>query len=490
MSPPDPLPPADAPRPRVGAACAVVTGCGLLGLVAVGVIIYLTITLFTRLADDTTDASTYNRFAPRPGPVQPTALAKPRDTIPLPGTVGAVCRAAGGRYLVLHVTRPSQLVVFDPNAAAIVKTIELDDPNCLIAGTASKLFVYRRTAHRLERYDLVTWERSVSKPTSPKSVDALVAGPGSDGPVLLVGLRGKQTGADVVAVEADTLTAGDRQEIGWRDGPVRVSHDGRLVGVAGSARGGDGLLLRFGVGDKPDERHVQPTSGLGHLAPSPDGRWAYTAVGVYDADGNRRLPPVGGYLFTIPPAQGSGLFVSADVEGKGALPAFGKRLRLHLAEDADSAADLPGSPPSGAPVRPGPETPVGADARVHLWPSAGLLAVLPATSSAIELHKVDVAAELKTSRRDHLLIGSDPPTAAVRGSVWTYTPTVWSNRDGKWNWSVTGPVGMTPSPEGRITWSVPSDFAEEVRVTVRVADADGRTAEQTFRVVPTDAPGP
>lgn len=495
MTPPDPFPPADHPRPRVGVACAVVAGCGLAGLAAVAVLIYLAVTLFTRLgADD--EAGGSNRFAPRPGPVVPTTLAKDRDTIKLPGTVAAVCRAAGGRYLVLHVPqgRRSQVVVFDPNTAAVVQTLDVDDPKCLIAGTASKLFVYRQTANRLDRYDLVTWERerSVAKPASPKSVDVMLAGPGSDGPVRLVGVRGKLTSADVVAVDADTLTADDRvEETVWCEGPVRVSHDGRRVGVANAGAGGGGVLLRFEPGAAPEWWSLKVPRSLGHLAPSPDGRWAYTAVGVYDPTGNTRLGPAGGYRFTLPAAHGSDLFVSADVKAGGATPAFGESIRLHLADAPDPAvAGLPGRPPAGVPVVPGPETPVAADLRVHLWPAAGLLAVLPATGQSIDVFKVDVGKRLRESRVEHLVIGSDPPTAAVRGSEWRYTPAVWSSRADMPTVMVSGPLGMGVSPAGELSWSVPSDLAEEVRVTVTVIDAGAKSAEQTFRVVPTDAAGP
>src|SRR5262249_46961648 len=180
----------------------------------------------------------------------------------------------------------------DPNVGAVVKSLPLDEPNSLFAGTASKLFVYRPKANGLERYDLVSWERerTVAKPARLTSLDTLVAGPGSDGPVLLVGDR-SQTSGDLVTVEEDTLEAGPVRETGWPNGTVRTSHDGRLVGVTAAGGAGGGVLLRFGPGGTIEESPLQIARSLGHVAPSPNGRVVYTAVGTYDRDGALRLPP-------------------------------------------------------------------------------------------------------------------------------------------------------------------------------------------------------
>lgn len=487
MSTPEPNPPANAARPRIGTACAVVAGCGLAGLVAVGVLIYLAVTLFNQIGGDNPEGGGSGKRGPRPGPVLPTRLAGDRATVELPGLVDGVCRAAGGRYLVLRAQNPGRLVVFDPNAAAVVKTLDLEEPNSLFAGTASKLFVYRPKALSLDRYDLVSWERerSVAKPARLKSVDTLVAGPGSDGPVLLVGDR-SQTSGDLVTVDADTLKAGAVRETNWPNGTVRVSHDGRLVGVTAAGGAGGGVLLRFGPGGSVEESPVQVPRGLGHLAPSPDGRFAYTAVGVYDRDGARTLSPTDGYFYTLPTAQGSDLFVSIPMDATGAEPVLREPIRLHLADDARPLADLPGRPPGVLSFRIGREPPLRPDMRVHLWPAAGLLALISASQKAIELYKVDVPALLKKSGKDYLVIGSDPPTTAVRGATWSYQPAVWSSGGTPTVGLNARPPGMAADPKGTITWPVPADFPDsEVEVRLEVADG-GRKAEQVFHVVLTD----
>jgi hypothetical protein len=458
------------------------------------VAIYLAVTLINGIGGDNRDAGS-DRRGPRPGPVLPTELAGDHGTIDLRGRFDAVALAAGGRYLILRTQDPSQLVVFDPNAAAIVKTLDLDDPKAVPAGTAAKLFVYRPRAHRLDRYDLVTWEkeRSVPKPEGLTSVEILLAGPGSDGPVLLVGERGL-TGADVVAVDAGTLAADPVREVEWHRGLARVSHDGRLVGNVGAgpaAALSGAILVRPVPGGWFETSRLQATRGLGHAAPSPDGRFVYTAVGVFKPDGTRKLQPAeGDYFFTLPTAQGSDLFVSLGVDTAGTEAMLRGPARLHLADDRAAVADLPAAAPRGFTPLPGRGQGVPADQRVYLWPAAGLLAVLPATGKSIELYKVDVAKLLKQSRKGYLLIGSDPPTAAARGTTWSYQPVVWSNGDLPPTLEVKGPPGMGMSPKQTLTWPVPADFPEpEVQVKVQVTDKTGRTAEQAFRIVLTEGPG-
>ena len=126
------------PRPRMLGACAVAGCLGLAGLAAVGVLIYVAVLLFTHLADEGAPDSGAGKGGrgPRPGPVAPTQLAKDRETIDPGGEFDAVCRAAGGRYLVLRIPSKKQLAVFDPNAAALVKQLDVDE-NVLFAGTAA-----------------------------------------------------------------------------------------------------------------------------------------------------------------------------------------------------------------------------------------------------------------------------------------------------------------------------------------------------------------
>jgi hypothetical protein len=488
MSTPDPFPPADAPRPRIGTACAVVAGCGLAGLVAVGVLIYLAVTLFNQLGNGNPEGGGKGTGGPRPGPVLPTQLARDHDTIKLRGEFDAVCRAAGGRYLVLRIPSQKQLAVFDPNTATVVKSLPLDEPNSLFAGTAAKLFVYRPQARRLERYDLVSWERerTAPKPGDLTSVEALLAGPGSDGPVLLVGEQSPRLAA-VAAVDADTLKPEPLRNVEWRwPGPARVAHDGRVIGVAGrdTSVPPGGLILRStpGTGFEP-----RPISPAGHVAPSPDGRVVYTAGGTFDPDGTQKLRPPGGYFYTLPTAHGSDLFVSLAVDTEGRQPVIRPPIFLDLAGDRVPVDRLPGEPPA---LDPRDQDDVLADLRVQLWPAAGLLAVLPISKKTIELYKVDVEKLLKKSGKEYLVIGSDPPTAAVRGEGWSYTPVVWSSGTGEPTVEVKGPPGMGATVKGKIIWSVPPNFAEpEVQVRVTATDGTGRTAEQAFRVVLTDAAG-
>jgi len=132
---------------------------------------------------------------------------------------------------------------------------------------------------------------------------------------------------------------------------------------------------------------------------------------------------------------------------------------------------------------------IPADLRVHVWPAAGLAAVLPNTPpTQLKLYKVDVPGMLRDSGRPYLLFGSDPPTTAVRGQTFSYTPEVWSSTTPPPQVEfVSGAQGM--KMQGRqLVWDVPTNFEPgEVEVHLQTSDPKtGKTADQKFRVVVLD----
>ena len=426
----------------------------------------------------------------RPGPVAPTALAAARHTVPLPAPFDAVGRAASGRFLLLRIPSSGALAVFDPVEAKVVKVVPLGEKNALFAGGAGKLFVYRPKAKELDRYDLVTWEKedTAKKPDALAAVDHLVVGVGTDAPVLAVA-AGSPAEVAVIDPTPSAWALHPTREWSLSDSPrnVRPSADGTLVGVTSrDAANPDGRFLRFAP-PKAFTRSTLPSgraASLGHLAPSPDGRFVYSARGAFDRDGAIAVPPGGDFFYTLPAAHGSDLFLSVGVGGTEKLE---DPLRLHGAGQRPPAAVLAGvALPAGLSADDAAEVPM--DLRIHLWPAAGLLAVLPTSNDAIDLYKIDVPGLLAKSGREYLMFGSEPPTSAARGARLMYETKVWASAAADVSFEVTGPEGM--AMRGPVLmWTVPAAGDEkDVGVKLRAKLPDGRSAEQSFRVLLVDSP--
>ena len=488
MPPPPATPPDGAeplPRAQVRTACAVVGCLGLTVVVAVAALVYIVLTVLGDLTPQPTgtEKEKPKKASARPDPVGPTALKTDRAVFPLPATFDAVGPAANGRFLLLRVPFKSEVAVFDPVEAKITRTFPLGAPNALFAGGAGKLHVFRPKAKEFEQFDLLTGERdeTAKKPDAMAAVDHLLAGAGVDEPLLV--LSAGQPKSDVAV--------GSPPPAAWKYFGVtewaipdasfhaRASADGRTIGLVSRADDRAAKILRFAPPGSFAASPVGKAGHPGHLTPSPDGRAVYSARGVFDRDGKYVLRPDGDTFYTFPAAHGSDLYLSIGVDHRGK---FEPPLRLHLAGSRIPVATIDRvSLPTGLDARDSSDVPM--DQRIHLWPAAGLLAVLPTSNAAIDMYKVDVGALLKASGKDHLVFATAPPTTATRGEKLVYEPKVWSAPDGPVSFEVVGPAGA--AMRGPVLlWSVPESTPErEVGVTLRAKHPDGRTAEQSFRVL-------
>jgi hypothetical protein len=297
----------------------------------------------------------------------------------------------------------------------------------------------------------------------------------------------------VSALDPVTLAPPDNRPAfrasGWKGDsrvPVRASDDGRLLGVGGRTP----LALRSQPTGRFQFNTLDPAP-VGHLTPSPDGRFLYSAQGVYGPDGTRVVAPFRDYLYAFPTAHGSDLFLSLDVDEPDdatGTPRIQGPVGLHLTGERAPAARLAQvEVPRGLDARDPEEVP--AEQRVHLWPAAGLLAVLPVGKPRIELYKVDVPGLLRNSGKSYLVFGSAPPTTAVRGSRWEYRPEVWSSREAAPELSVrAGPVAASGPV---VAWDVPADYPEATAdVELHAIYPTGVKAVQKFTLAVVDPPGP
>jgi hypothetical protein len=126
---------------------------------------------------------------------------------------------------------------------------------------------------------------------------------------------------------------------------------------------------------------------------------------------------------------------------------------------------------------------VGMEKCVHLIPRAKLLVVLPATRDRLLLHPLDLQAELAKKGIDYLLMTSLPPDQVRRGKTLEYAMQACCLVGAMTFRLESGPDGMTVTPDGKLTWAVPADFAnKDVSVIVSVKSAGGKEIFHNFRV--------
>lgn len=392
--PAEPVPePADPPRPRVLAACAVLGCLGLGMLAAVGFLAYGAILILDHLGDR---AATPDRPAgvagaewARPGPIRPTALADRTATVRLEAPFDAVGRAAGGRYLLFRIPTQNRIVAFDPNTGAMVPGFEvrLAEPNSLFAGGAAKVWLYHPRAKQVERVDLLTGRPEQRAVVDAGAPTAMAVGAGSDGPVYLA--SGDTFWTDFRVVDGVRLTVttavGSGEGVG-KGIRVRASDDGSVLAVWGPD--GAAVVRPDPAAGRAAFTLLKSDDGapLKLAAPSPDGRFVYTPRGAYSPDGRLTLRPADGdeFFYTLPAAHGE-MYLGLDVSDSGALtgppkvyPAGARSLLRNLngviIPRGFRAADTGDVPPNQ---------------RLYYWPGAGLAAVLPPGNKTIELFKTD-----------------------------------------------------------------------------------------------------
>jgi predicted Zn finger-like uncharacterized protein len=410
----------------------------------------------------------------------------------LPAAVGDLCVGGGGRYLILHLPQQRQLAIFDANQAKIVKYLSVPGDNVKIAACADKLIVLVPEANVLQRYSLSTFEREVTVP-SPVSepVVQLLLGSASRGPLILITGGQRFTQGEYPMLDPYTFkTMPDllplRSVFGGAGPSVwRISANGRVITSYQPGTSPQGHLVRVCTG-KEYTGHALGHDAAGHMAPGPEGRFVYTARGVYTAEG-QPSGKMGSYndgsRYCLPSAEGEGFYLCINVPGfPHGGDATAGRLYLHLTGDDRPVAEL-----TAVEVPRGLNTwgreKFGVDKRFYLIPSAKLLVVLPETQDRLLLYRVDVDELLAKSDIDYLVVLSRPPASAVQGQTLNYVPSVKSRKGGVKVKLESGPPGMTVSGQGRVSWKVPADFAPgEVDVILGIGDASGQETFQTFRL--------
>jgi hypothetical protein len=408
----------------------------------------------------------------------------------LPDKVADVAVGGGGRYLVLYLPKLRQLAIFDSHEGKVVRTLPVAGDNIKFTADKDKLFVALPAEGTLQRWDLASGEREAATRLPPitGTMQGLCMGEASAGPLLLV--AGNNDTGDALFLDPKTFRPLD-MNWGGKEKPVlsiaarlmRASADGSVFAFRDGGGGEPHRVFTVTLRDLNAElREAWLVPSL--IVPGPDGRLLYTAAGVLNAQfkptRKELAANLGGPLL---PAHGGNYVVQAEpgaVEGD----ATGKLSFLFLTTEQPFAhlPNVEGLFKEG--ISFGKlNNPLACDKRVHFIAPANLVVTIPPSNDRLLLYKFNPEQALEKSGTDYLFVVSEPPLQSTRGKNYTYQVVVKSKKGGIKYKLESGPMGMQVSPEGKVTWPVPSGLAEaEADVLLSVRDASGQEQFHSFKV--------
>jgi hypothetical protein len=365
--------------------------------------------------------------------------------------------------------------------------IPVGDENSRFAAGMNKLVVALPDQGVLQRWDLTTLKREATVAYQGKSkIQHLAMGSASQGPLLLSGSNGPAA-SELVFLDVQTLKPLSLEFVGNRsihaDGnsPLRASANGKVFSTWNAHPSPQQIQSMVLDGGKVQ---VYNHSGvIGHATPSADGRFLYTARGLYTYQAkivgkeNHQNP----YLL---PAVHGHYYLALNLNRLPGAPKDGKSgLTLHLPGSTQPLSSLDGVElPEG--VNPWDREKFQTDRRIHLIPDAKLLITIPASNDKLILHRLDVEKELEKSEQDYLFILSGPAESVRKANAYRYQLVVKSRKGGVSYKLESGPKGMEITPDGMVRWDVPADFKEtETTVVLSVSDKSGLEVFQTFKLL-------
>ena len=241
---------------------------------------------------------------------------------------------------------------------------------------------------------------------------------------------------------------------------------------------------------------------VGHLAPGPDGRTVFTAVG------RRRT---GDELVDGVVTPGTNLL--ADITIPSADPSYylsvsglpGDVAGIEHSGNRDSPAGQPGA--VTASVHAGFDgsrllTVYGLDEmavaakkldwhkdnltmnkRFSLVPAAGLLITIPPTNDRLVLRRLDIDDALGRSGGDEIIVVSPLSIPAISGRKLEHQILARSSKGGITYSLAKGPDGLTLADDGKLTWLVPQGAkGEAISVVITVGNASGQERFMTLKI--------
>lgn len=433
------------------------------------------------------------------GPPSSTATASPvgaakldseRVTRKLPDSFTDVCCGGGGRYLLFLMPKPGKIALFDVVEARIVHYFPAPDPDTKFAAGHDKLVIGLPGQGLLQRWSLTTFERELTVPfPKQEPIQTLLIGHASNGPLVANGnyldlhsfkpIDVKLAGQPIIwplsAPQTRAMISADGSVIGtWNMGipvPLTMVQTGNTVTVY-QQHGGNG----------------------GYIAPSPDGKLVFTGSNIYTPDlqpvlapGAAAAPPVQSGIQFLPAVQGSmylGIHFNPRNQTPGRAPqVFTREFWLYLPGDSRPLVQVAQYQDTADFMDRTGRDQLALPKRVWLIPDAKVLVTLPTTNDSVQLTRFDLDEALNKSGTDYLFVASDPPTDARKGERYAHQLVVKSKRGSAKCKLDAGPPGMTVTPDGKVEWTVPGDFADgTATVIISVSDASGQEVFKTFKI--------
>jgi hypothetical protein len=398
--------------------------------------------------------------------VKPPDLPTGRVVRKLPAAAHDVVVGGGGRYLIFHLAKLRRLAVFDVSAAKVTGFIPLSEDSIAYTAGQSKLVVALPGKRVLERWSLTTFKREAATPAPANSVQLLLMGSASEGPLVV-----NNSFLDLMTLKAMPIKVpGDKWGRFLGRGQFRASSDGQAF-TAWADRGQTGNFF-FLEDNELKCRPNEQSNSAGQLLPGFRGQVLCTASGLR---ANNFQPISSGDWAgqPIPATQGNFFAVVRSLQPKG--------MSIRLAGDPDLEFVLPQVEHGLSSVWTDQGEFVG-DKRLFFIPSAKVVITF-APSDQVVLYRFDLDEALETLGKDYLLVTSLPAERARKGSLYTYQVVARSKRGGLKYKLDAAPEGMEISPSGRIRWQVPAATKEpQYPVIVTVTDATGQEVFHAFQV--------
>jgi hypothetical protein len=426
------------------------------------------------------------------------------------------CQIAGsGRYLVMKLRSTRALSVYDASTQKL-SALDVGEDDVVFAAGGDTVLVYLKEANELQ-----AWSLTAGKVVKTKSfvdrpnVQLLVMGH-SRGDLALMRVGRGSTGGfgpdNLIDTTELRMTPIKYQQVGggggrtWEKSQMRASGDlSHLVDWAANDTPNTVVqIARTETGYQYVASYGLPAC----LIPGDDGR-TYTPLGnTFEPDPTYN-PNYGGSPFKM----------SAVIKGKTLVPAIGAQfylavsreggLTLFQAKSPDALSPL-GDFPGWDPVKPEPRPGFGGfpgpdgltlrpddlgpsaygdgknlltlDRRICFVPGMDHILFLPHSNDRIVQRKFDLAATLRATGEEYLMVVSVPPVRTRGGAAWAYQlKTVAKHGPVKYELPK-APEGMAVSAEGKLTWTPPRGIIGRAPVEIKCTDAKGRITRQVFEI--------
>jgi S1-C subfamily serine protease len=410
-----------------------------------------------------------------------SASDRPHQTVELPAPMSQLVAGGSGKFLLAALPSVQKVAIVDVAAKKVARTVPIDDADCVIAAGETRFVVVQRGQGIIGRYNLETGQREATQSCEPYT--ALAMGSSSEGPLFAVGSKSALVDLNTLAANAMQVNVPFWNTNGHS---ITAAANGQVftsANTTGSPRGMavfevDGTTLR------PAYRHNSNSPVL----PSPDGQVVYAEGKRYDAKtrplGNQSLNRHESWL-AYPAATGP-FYMKLLVRGRRrGTPAEPLRLTIQYQGDDTPLLTVKGVELPDLALVPGSHEhpPLPPERRLFWMPVADAIVSVPDRCDQLVIQRFNLKEELDKSGTDYFQLASAPPRLFKRGQKISYVIEVVSKQGGVQYALENGPPGAAVSPEGVLTWDVPSDFSpHEALVAVKLQNGAGQELSHSFKL--------